>query len=60
LLHYRRPVSDAGGLSMEDDADGQKDSAKKSLFAESFSDPGSSLEVIGGDQGRPQAKPERT
>jgi hypothetical protein len=45
---------------MEDDADGQKDSAEKSFFSESFCDPGSSLEVIGGDQGRPQPKSERT
>jgi hypothetical protein len=60
MLRCRRPPSDAGCLLNEDDPDRQKDSAKKSSFSESFYDPGSSLEVTGGGQDRPQAKSERT
>jgi hypothetical protein len=60
MLRYRRPPSDAGWLSVEDGASGQKDSAKKNFFLESFCDRSSSLEVTGGDHGRPQAKSEWT
>jgi hypothetical protein len=49
-----------GHLPVEDDPEGQKDSAKKSFFPESFSGPGSSLGLTGGDNDRPRAKPERT
>jgi hypothetical protein len=36
MLRYRRPPSDAGWLSVEDEAGGQKDSAKKSFFRNPF------------------------
>jgi hypothetical protein len=57
---FSRPAIRHSHLPVEDDLDGQKDSAEKSFFPESFTGAGSSLGLTGGDESRPQAKLEPT